>query len=301
MNKTKLLSISILSLVIVLGLALASTDTATINSSVTSSTQIDITPNTFTFSGTLAQIIKGNNSAEIENIGSTNISQIAMDASVAGPNPFGSGAATSYLPGDYLIVSTDNTTFYYLHYNSYNETKPVYLDTSAISGGPTSQGRIRFGSSEFFWAAKANAQNSCANGTLYITNTTAGIHNISQIGDVVLGGTSRSLTNTSVANVSTVTSYGLANVQFAHNIPNLGGNYCVAVNNDCTELSLFSFNNNQDPYDNVSACSNDAYFYNNADAFKPGSIMRLYLGLIMPYGTANGTMTASTLTVRATD
>ncbi len=303
MRKTiKLLSVSILAISVALGLAVATTDTTTFSITVTDSTAIDISPNSFSFSGAPGQGISGNNTAVIENIGSTNISQISVD--VGGANdvsPIGSGISDNYNSGEFALVSVSNAsnTFYFIQGNIYNETKPGYLNLHGE--GKDASGRIRIGTSEYFWAVGNNTWGSCANGTLYISNTSTEIHNRTQMGGTDLSGkTGRALTNTSISNVSTATSFGLTDITLqTSNGVNL--TYCFGIAADCSYGSIWKYNQAANPYDNVSACSSDTYFYNVADGLKPGAITPMYFSATIAQGVANGTLSQSTITVRATD
>ena len=62
--------------------------------------------------------------------------------------------------------------------------------------------------------------------------------------------------------------------------------------------------NDINPYDNITGCTNDAYFYNDTTTgggLKPGAMTRVYLAFSLSTGVPNGSLSQSLLTVRATD
>ena len=310
LNKlTKLLSISILGLVLSLGLALAQTDTGIVTSLVSASTLIDISPNTFTFNGAVGSTVLGNNSAEIENIGSTNISQLTFDTTTGNASPWATGNAVNYSVGAYLSISNDNAsnTFNYINYQDWNQTAPVYVvnPTNTVASG-----RFRFGAQEFFWAVQ-NGNGSvttgaaCNNGTVYLANTSGEVHNRTQIGGVDLSGkTGIVLTSTiTPTNATPNNAWGMTDVSItglSSPFPS-PANYCFAIAGNCSTVYLIKHNQVAYPFDNVTACANDIAFLNVTDQMKPGNLTRAYFALSIPFGTANGTIAQTVVTVRATD
>ncbi|MBI4895556.1 MAG: hypothetical protein HY831_03620 [Candidatus Aenigmarchaeota archaeon] len=313
---TKVLVVSILGIAMALGLALAQTDTATVDASVATSTLVDVSPNSFTWSSSSVGTIDPNYaSAEIENIGSTNVSKLSIDVPGsygAGYSPVGTGGVGGTTGGAYLLASTDNVTFSYIQ-NALgtNEIMPVY----EVVGTVAAKGRFRFANYEYFWSVTTGNNTggtTCGNGTLKYFNTTANAHNRTQVGGTALSSQS-AITLAANANISTTPStdlWGFTDVSF--NTPaQFGGSYCFAIRSDCQIARLWKWNNNQgggavatDIYDNASLCARDAYFFSdatNGGTFYPGSLTRLYLTESIPSGTANGSLTQATLTVRATD
>ncbi|MBI4895749.1 MAG: hypothetical protein HY831_04630 [Candidatus Aenigmarchaeota archaeon] len=305
---TKILVVSVIVISMALSIVFAQTDTATIDTSVASSTQVDISPNSFTWSNLAVGTIDPNYaSAEIENIGSTNVSLISMDVTVTAvdaANPRATGLAQNYQAGNFLMASQDNITFAYITYPLYNDTPPIYLQTN----GAAIFSRVSFGNREYFWMATSGNGSgpvTCDNGTLYYFNTTGEAHNKTSIGNTSLSNKNGIvLSSTGQSNSPQNTAqYGIASVSFE--VPSgITSTYCMAVSRNCTYGRIWKWNNNINPYDNISACNNDAYFFNDSTSgggFKPGQLLRSYFTLSIPSGIPNGTVGTSTLTVRATD
>ncbi len=316
---SKILIVSILGLAMALGLALAQTDTATVDSSVSSSTQVDISPNSFTWTNVGVGTLGTSKSAEIENIGSSNVTKLSIDVPGSygsGFNPIASGRVDNIATGDVLLASTDDITFGYLESSlATNELMPVYVTNTAGTGA---RGRFRFTEYEYFWEvlngnSSGGISATCGNGTLRYFNTTANVHNRTQNGGIDLTGQT-GVTLSLNAPSAARDGWGFSDVTF--NMPGsdpygFNTSYCFAIRQDCNVARIWKFNNDQglgnqgiDAYDNASLCSKDVYLINdttNGGLFKPGQLQRIYFNTAIPFGTANGSFLQSTITVRATD
>ena len=111
----------------------------------------------------------GYGSIEIENIGSENISQVWLNASVPTERPFGTGTAASYDAGNFIKVKPDDSTaqrtdsyFTFVNRKEWNESSPLrYVFTP--DGEDWDYGRFRAGENEFFWAVeKTGTPPNCA-------------------------------------------------------------------------------------------------------------------------------------------
>lgn len=153
-----------------------STTNSTVTVDVTSKVAIDITPQDLSYTGmepgtTVTSTDSGYSAIELENIGSVNISQVWMNASVPSSNPFGSGLASNYDAGNFIQISptgeigtASSNNFTFVNRKEFNESNDLsYVFTP--SADRWDYGRFRAGDQEFFWAVNATS-NACtgANG-----------------------------------------------------------------------------------------------------------------------------------------
>lgn len=150
-----------------------STDNSTVTVNVGSQTAIDISPAALDFgSVTPGEEVESTTSGfthfEIENIGSTNMTSIWVNATTPASNPFGTGLASSYDVGNFIQIQPDNditgvasdTGYTYVNRKEYNESNDLsYITTPANQDWR--YGRFRVGEQEFFWAANTTTGGAC--------------------------------------------------------------------------------------------------------------------------------------------
>jgi hypothetical protein len=188
----------------------AASQDATVNVTVDTKTELDVRPTTLSYNAssgglepgqqaTSADEYNGYSTIEVENIGSTNISEIYAESSYPQDDPFGTGVDSEYDSGNFIQISTNEATtssygtgtfagaladdstdqnFHYVNRVEF-EDYPVqtYIDTvsstgdlsfsSSISSLNTDVGRFREGDQWYFYAIYYgdNGQGACSGGT----------------------------------------------------------------------------------------------------------------------------------------
>lgn len=142
----------------------AGSDSATMNVTVTSVTEIDIQPNQLDYTGvppgsTNKTSDRSFSGVEIENTGSVNITKIWAEASTPTNNPFGAGTASAYDAGNFVIMDpvsevggvNTESDYHYVNRKEFNETNDLtYISQPSKTEG-TRYGRMRAGNESFFW------------------------------------------------------------------------------------------------------------------------------------------------------
>lgn len=147
------------------------TDNSTVTVQVAEKTAIDISPDTLDYNDVSPGSTQfgtdndGENEnfthVELENIGSTNISRVWMNASTPSSSPFGSGIASNYDAGNFIqikpqddlsnvgVVNYDSWTFVTREeFSTDNVPEYIFEPTS----GSWEVGRFRVADQEYFWA-----------------------------------------------------------------------------------------------------------------------------------------------------
>ncbi|MFB6199832.1 MAG: hypothetical protein ABEJ83_03060 [Candidatus Nanohaloarchaea archaeon] len=142
-------------------------------------TAIDISPSTLAYQGVAPGEMLSEATAseenfthvELENIGSTNITQVWMNASVPQSNPFGTGVTGNYDAGNFIQIKPEsdpelqvnsNGDFTFVNRKEFNETDELsYIFTPSDSWD---YGRFRLGEQEVFWAINTSGS-SCQTGS----------------------------------------------------------------------------------------------------------------------------------------
>ena len=296
----------VISLLVISTFAFADTgtDTILVDITVSSVTYIDINPNSTSFTGNPGETSNAN-PLQLENIGSTNISTIDVNATNAASNPWATGSVSNYNAGDFVLLnkSTDGI-LYYINTKSWNETKPHYVTApSGWTEGDSSGyfGRFRTVSlgqgpsgdtgEEYFWFTEGGGIN-CTNGSFYIatiphTKTNTGTIDFSSASAITLTASSDG-------------TYGVATIdQGASALQQ----YCVRVSADCSEVTIFKYNV---AMDGPGACTNDKHLYDasgdesSLDYLLPGETFDIWMVAKIPFGVADGSVSTGTVTFIAT-
>jgi len=294
------------------GTAYQSEDSVDISVQISSKTAADITPNRIRWTAMLpgTESVQGNvsgnynrpGSIQIENTGSTNITWIWFNTSYPGQfddptsGPMGSDEANGSHDGANFVVASayHNETYYWVNRVDYNETTElVYLNTPA----GWSYGRIRNGSTEYFWAVDGSVD--CNGTTLRIGITP---HTVNQDGDTNFdpaegggdGSTYNEYTLTAVSPNAGDTGPGIGVADVVVD----GETYCAAVSG-CGVMMLYKWNKDAPGAD---TCGNDVFFWENDTHgnLAPGNSTIVDLRVRVPYGVNTGDAAQGTFTISVT-
>ncbi len=220
---------------------------------------------------------------QIENLGSTTISSIHFNVTQPSSDPFGSGAASNYNTGNWLLLKHTTDTYYaYVDRVEWNSSYPiVYLEPGLPTNSKT-YGKIRMGNREYFWTINGSSDYCNTTGNTLVIGQTP--HNESQTGTINLE--SGDIVVGSIQGVD-------ANWGIVDGITIEGVSYCVAVSADCSTLRIYKWNKDAP---GAGSCSS----YNDfATSIAPGASVVADVALYVPYGVPQGTPTTGYLTVIA--
>ncbi len=272
------------------------TGNATVTLTIASKTMIDITPQVLDYTsqdpGTAVENYTYNSlnlsQIQIENIGSTNLTNVWFNTSQPTVRPFGTGVVTNYDAANFLAIKNSTMSNYAfvdrLEFN--HSTDIVYL---TLPTNYQRQGRLRVGPDEYFWAtASGETENPC-NGTgsgndyIYIGQTA---HTIDSTGDIDL---SDEVGRYNI-DVSGDSNWGLV-----ENGLTVGGvPYSVAVSADCSQVRFYRWN-----ADAPGASTSGLDEIYSSTPLYPGDSFAVDLRLYVPYGVPEGAVTNGTLIVLA--
>ena len=269
----------------------ADTDTDTFNVSITvdSVAAIDVNPNSTDF-GTIAPgAASEEKSIQIENIGSLDITKIWANATMASSNPYGTGQASAYNAGDFVLITNDsseNQPFYYVNSIFFNESKPPYVTApSGWSEGWNSGYFIRIrtvdfsntGEGEEYFAFTKKGTTNCTDGTVYIgknphTKTQTGTIDF-QSGDFIQI-SSLTTTNNGLGAYGKISGFG-----------NKLDDHYIYVNASCDYIILYRWNRDLGGGD---------YLFQGT--LKPGATLDWKVEARVPYGVAAGSIQEGMIT-----
>lgn len=270
------------------------TGNATVTLTIASKTMIDITPQVLNYSsqdpGTAVENYTYDgldlHQIQIENIGSTNLTNVWFNTSQPSSRPFGTGVVTNYDAANFLAIKNSTMSDYAfvdrLEFN--HSTDLVYL---TLPTDYQRQGRLHVGPDNFFWATASDESENPCNGSgsadyLYI-GTTA--HTIDATGDIDLSD-----------NDFDILESGDSNWGLVENGLTVGGvPYNAVVSADCSEVRFYRWN-----ADAPGASASELDELYSTTPLYPGDSFAVDLRLYVPYGVPQGAVTNGTLTVMAT-
>ncbi|UCG95909.1 MAG: hypothetical protein JSV92_02610 [archaeon] len=275
-----------------------------INVTVGSSMMIDLTPASFTWEGGEA-IDPGATGAvkqaQIENIGSVNITTLWFNVSQPTSNPYGTGTASNYESSNFLWIARETGNYYAVDRLEFNETRSlIYLKDPDGNSPPNSTkwayGRFRNASQEWFWMFDKTGD-TCVSNDFYIgdvahTQTTTGTVDFSGAG-----------VNDLTANPASAFRYGSLTDSgdgwcYADIIiGNQGGglNYTIAVDNTTLDRVRWSHWNTDLPGSGTFVES----FYSGT--LYPGNSTVANITIHLSYGVKEGALGSGELFVIASD
>ncbi len=288
-----------------------SADESLIEVSINQKTIIDITPENMDFGlldpgsiGKVYNVTDGTNDAvqlssfEIENMGSTNITHVWLNVTQPAQNPFGSGFASYYDPGNWIAVNvtwikskgnapTYNNSMSYVDRIEFNESKElVYLNTPLNT---VSYGRLRFANKEYFWAINATDPTSPCSAA----STTTPIwlvlgnpnepHNVTDTGDINLRDGDEIVIKYTSYDATTGYVYPTRAVEY----PVSGEEYLMLISGDCSHVRLVKWNRDAIPSGADGLLSNNGYVFstsNPSQGLLPGQGIVMQIETRVPYG-----------------
>ena len=267
-------------------------DTISIQVNVSELTLVDINPTSLGWSAVEPGTAGEMKAIQIENIGSTNITQIWFNNTYPSSYPFGVGNVSKYDAGNFVVIkrNTTNQDYFFPNRVEYNMSKvEIYL---SLPSGWSSHGRFRNSSYEYFWAVVPST--NCSDGTFYIgkdphTQTSTGSTNLAGTCDSLVGTGSNDCRSGSLTSTG---DWGWADLYVG---PDSGyQNYTVAVSADCTKVMFYHWN-----MDAPGAGSSTHAKYFSTSTLYPGDWIVANVRVYVPYGVAAGSVQTGTLTVIA--
>ena len=269
------------------------TESSTVSVTISSTAMIDLTPASMDFGSanpgtsitTYTAMSLTLSQFQVENVGSTNLTNVWFNVTQPLSNPFGTGSNDSYNAANYIAINGSAeapATFKFIDMIEYpHPTDIVYL---TLPANTQAQGRFHVGPSEYFWAL--NSSNAVCSGDAAGDSIMIGTvaHDPDTTGDI-------DLSDNQAAIVQVDGSNGVANVTVGVDT------YCAQVASDCGSVRLYRFNADA-PGASGGACQFDGRYATTI--LTPGDSYAAGIRMFVPYGAAVGTMTPGTLTVLAT-
>jgi len=280
------------------------TDTAVVNVSIQGVNAVDINPINFTWANLPVPrnyTESGPKAFQVENIGSTNITHIWASTTNPTSNPFGTGVATNYDAGQFVVLINSSSSSYewVLYPNTvfFNESVPTYIVNKPSgwnNGGLFTRIRTAGWESdegEEYFVFVVNGTQNCTDGTVYIgkdphTKTKTGSIDFSDPANYVSFG----LTSTNDKKwgyKGPIGDYGSIN--------NYIDKYYVLVPYDCKNITLIGWSRR---YDTTAGI--DIGYYLFTGTLEPGAALDYLISVVIPYGVAQGDVKTGTLTIYAT-
>lgn len=274
-------------------------DNATVNVTVATKTMVDITPNEYVWDSVDPGAQGGHDSskhrAQIENIGSTNISKVWFNATAPSSNPFATGNANNYDAGNFIALDQEGQNNYqFVDRVEFNETRElVYLtDTDGNSPPGTNHvyGRFRNTSFEYFWMIDMTGGTDCGSLVFRDGNTA---HTQTQTGTVDFSDGASDYEEPTLNKGTTTTC--LADVDLGSS----GDSYVAVIENNTltsTDPKVHLTKWNAD-YTGITSQSNFDYFWDNTQSgyLLPGNSTVAELNTYVPHGVADGEVSTGTL------
>jgi len=282
------------------------TDTITVNVEVAQRTLVNVNPTSLSWSsGGSDSVYPGSDSSvkaiQIENIGSTNITQIWFNTTYPDSNPFASGTASTHNAGNFIALRENSSSAKWFFANRVDWKEQQALIYVTIPSGWTSgqYGRFKISDHEYFWAANESTLGKGCNETGAYFRIGKDPHNESNQGTVDLTTCDATLTDAAGGNdcrAGTLTNdasnsgWGYADVFVGPNSDYY--NYTVAVNHGCNTTMWVHWNMDAP---GASGGTHAQYFRNST--LVPGNLTIANVMARVPYGVHYGTTTPGTLTI----
>jgi len=264
-------------------------DSATVDVSVNSVTQISVTPTTLGW--TLNPGSAGSaTSLGVKNTGSQNVKDIyayTNTLDVETSRPYGTGDPSKYAASGVIVFhNSSDANFYFAGRLEWNWTSDVSgKDLSNISAtSRVAWGFYKNTSNDYFWAL--------GNGTDGFCNNTGAVFAIESDPDTGVTSTrSPSLDDTHYDGGDAIWGYFSVN--------RTGSLYqsCVAALYNCTKIYIYKYDKRTGTGTNFATCSNSTYI--QRANLVPGDIHTLTLNVYTPSGIPAGSLAQSQFTVYA--
>jgi hypothetical protein len=319
------------------GSAVTNSEDGTIEVNVTSTTKIDLSPNTLDYNnvepGTnVTESVNGYEGIEVENKGSTNVTKIWVETTEPADRPFGTGLASEYDAGNFIQLKTKGQAgsknapdagFHYAGRRSYNESNKLSYVTEPTDEGEIRYGRFRSANETFFWAINQSGSggtggNTCTGGSgawLKIGNDP---HSKDSIGSVDFSDTSEfdayNLSIAGAGNAGRADNVNFKTYESASNEKQYSaftwcGDSGTPGSSNATFVSFRRYDRQQvfNSGTDYSTASNSLQNLLSAtgpdqpQALKPGEHFTVKTRMSIPFGVATGEVGSGTLTLYASN
>lgn len=273
---------------------------STITLEVGSQTLIDLTPASFSWSGINPGVVGSVKQAQIENIGSTNLTKIWFNVTQPTDRPYGTGSNGSYVASNFVWLARETGNYFAVDRLEFNETRSlVYLTdddgNTPPNGTKYAYGRFRNATGDIFWMLDKSS-GDCDGANFYVGDEA---HTKTATGSVDFSGCDSGLNNDPTTNCrfGTLTADAANNYCWADvNID--GSNYTIAVDNSTLGYKVRWSHWNQD-LPGADTATNDETFYSGT--LYPGNSTVANITVYVTYGVAQGILGPGTLYVIGSD
>jgi len=284
------------------------TDNASISVSIASQTWVNIDPEIMSWVDVDPGSVGDNDTEanhyyaiQVENIGSINITNLWFNTSYPSTRPYGTGVASNYNAGNFVVLSRETGGYFFANKLEYNETRTLsYLvDPSGRmppDGSTYKYGRFRNVTKEYFWFVEPNANDQCnATGVNFWIGGTP--HTREDTGSNDFSSCSGTLTNPGSGCGTGTLTQDSNHPDWAYaDVSVHGMNYTVAVYSDCTKV-FFSHWNKDAPGGELGSYT--SYF--NTAPINPGDSIIARVKVFVPYGVPMGTVSQGIITAVVND
>ena len=269
-------------------------DDVTIGINITQVVSIDVSPNTVNWTGLNIGETGPSEYFTVTNVGSVNVTGLRANMTNDNSNPYGTGTASNYNAGEFVLLNTSSAGFYYVNKKNWNETVPgeVTSPTDWTEGADTG----------YFGIVRTASDGDVGQDYYYFTNRTGASGNcVSATSVILLGKEPKNVTSTGSVDFSNSNNYETISLDAGNNgadfsaTHDLSG-YCFLISSDCSTVTMARWNTDLDSGAN---CSNDVSFYTGND-LEPGSYTSFWLEPKIPNGVPDGDVSQGTLTIIAT-
>lgn len=271
--------------------AIGQTDDVEIDINITQSISIDVSPNSTSWVGLTVGETGTPNDFIVTNVGSVNISSLSANITNDASNPYGTGDVNNYNAGEFILLNTSSSAFFYPNKRNWNESVPgdVTNPVDWTEGADTGYfGIIRtasdsdIGESYYFFTNRTGVSGDC--------NTGSGVILIGNDPKTVTLEGSIDFTSGSEYTQVSLDSSGIGDIDAG-----TFNGYCVYVTADCSRATLFKWNAD---IDGSSGCDNDINFYTGT--LTPGQTTIFWLEPKIPSGVPDVDVSQGLLTIKAT-
>ncbi len=264
-------------------------DNVTVDVSVTSLTEITVTPSVINWSGITPGQAGGTVNVDVKNTGSTNITNMyAFVTTITNETdrPYGSSYALDYSAGAVLTFRNESTsTYFWAGRLEWNWTEAISNTDRSDIDDPVGEGFLRNASAAFYWAIG----NGSGTPTLGQCNDSLAQFAIEDDPD---NGTIESRTPT----VSDITREG-GDTNFSYFRITRSGHFldgsCVAVGWECDKVYFYNFDRRTGAF-NATTCTASDWI--TAGPMAPNDIEKVTADVWIPKGIPEGTMKPATWT-----
>lgn len=272
---------------------------STINVSVGERMMIDLTPASFAWSSLDPGSAGSIKQAQIENIGSDNITTLWFNVTQPASNPYGTGNNGSYEASNFVWIARETGSYYAVDRLEFNETRSLIYLTDPDGNSPPNAtkwvyGRFRNASIEWFWMFDKTG-GTCASHLFYVGDVG---HTETTTGSVDFSSCSGALTNApgTGCRLGTMTDAGswcYADIKIGNQ--GSGLNYTIAVDDANLDRVRWSHWNQDLPGSGTYIET----FYSGI--LYPGNSTVANLTVYISYGVSSGQLGQGELYVIASD